>query len=743
MAFRERRDVVSKSEIGDRQEPDSSTVVVAETGRQPKKRRRPSGEPPPLPRHLRSSGKLLLALSGAFFFILLLVALIGFDRWIEHFDFTILNAISRLRADSVTSIMRGIQDVLGSELVIGIARWSTILALLVFKRLRHLLVLLGSILAVGLVTSAITLVFVRARPVGVEILDHWQGGSLPSRPVAALAVTLVGILYTLVAPGKPRDIGKWVVRALLFLLVLARLYLGVDHPTDAVFGLILGITIPLVAFRMLTPNDVFPVTCSRGKAAHLDVEGVRGTAIRRALEQQLGLTVVEMKPFGLAGSGGSTPLRLRVQEHPGVYLFAKLYASSHLRADRWYKLGRTLLYGRLEDEGSFSTVRRLVQYEDYMLRVMRDAGIHVPKSFGFVEISPEREYLLVTEFVDGAKELLDAEVTESVIDGLMQLIRDLWDAGLAHRDVKPSNVLVRDGQVHVIDVAFGEVRPSPWRQAVDLANAMVALAFRSDPEHVYRRALNYFTSDEIAEAFAATRGVTLPSQSKQLLKKDGRALVDAFRKLAPERRPISIQRWSWRRILLTIGVALGAFILLELTVSNLRGAGLINRPSDTSSSYAFVGRLPECNDLHHGDQFALEAQAVPSAALLPCVDAPPQGWNFKAFEIRDGRTRVVAEPGGPSDELMDAILTPSCDTSGATEVPSDEVGARRFEEISDLQGSYSGVRYYVFDGGCFRYEFDFNGEGRTARAEEASLVFGFVPRADVVAVYEDFTGLDF
>ena len=48
---------------------------------------------------------------------------------------------------------------------------------------------------------------------------------------------------------------------------------------------------------------------------------------------------------------------------------------NHVRADRWYKLGRTILYGRLEDEAPFQSVRRLVQYEDYALRLMRDAGI--------------------------------------------------------------------------------------------------------------------------------------------------------------------------------------------------------------------------------------------------------------------------------------------------------------------------------------------------------------------------------
>jgi hypothetical protein len=70
-----------------------------------------------------------------------------------------------------------------------------------------------------------------------------------------------------------------------------------------------------------------------------------------------------VRPFGLAGSAGSTPLRITVKGDPPTTVFGKLYARSHLRADRWYKLGRELLYGRLEDEKPFNTVRRLVQQE--------------------------------------------------------------------------------------------------------------------------------------------------------------------------------------------------------------------------------------------------------------------------------------------------------------------------------------------------------------------------------------------
>ena len=120
---------------------------------------------------------------------------------------------------------------------------------------------------------------------------------------------------------------------------------------------------------------------------------------------------------------------------------------------------------------------------------MRDSGIPTAAPYGIVEITPAREYLLVTEFFDGATEIGDAEVDDEIIDEGLALVRQLWDAGLAHRDIKPANLLVRDGQLQLIDVAFVQVRPSPWRQAVDLANMMLVLAVRTDPERVYERAL--------------------------------------------------------------------------------------------------------------------------------------------------------------------------------------------------------------------------------------------------------------
>ena len=53
-------------------------------------------------------------------------------------------------------------------------------------------------------------------------------------------------------------------------------------------------------------------------------------------------------------------------------------------------------------------------------------------------------------------------------------------------------------------------------------------------ETVYERAQRFFTPDEIAEAFAATRGLTLTSQLRSQLRQDGRRAPHPKR-MTPER----------------------------------------------------------------------------------------------------------------------------------------------------------------------------------------------------------------
>ena len=696
--------------------------TLREAVRSPR-RRRPTGAAPPLPYRLQTSGIRWLVAAVVLVGLTLAIFARGMRGpavAVTVVDDAVVRWLAGLVGAGLVAPLRGLARI-GSWWVLYTAYYGLLLALLVLRRWRHLLVwwvavTLGSFLTVVLMTIA-----QRPRPFGVDLQASWGGWAMPSVPVAFFTAILMGVLYTLVPEGRWRNTGKWLVAGLITLVALARIALGVDAPTDVLVGVGIGVTLPLLAFRRFTPNEVYPVTYRRGRSAHLDIGGARGQAIRRALADQLGLIVEEVKPFGLAGSAGSTPLRITVKGDPPRQLFGKLYAQSHLRSDRWYKLGRELLYGRLEDEKPFNTVRRLVQQEDYALHKLHAAGLPSPAPFGFVELTPEREYLLVTEFFEGATELGEAEVDDQVIDDGLGIIRKLWDAGLAHRDIKPANLLVRDHRMVLIDVAFVEARPSPWRQAVDLANMMLCLALRSSPELVYRRALQYFTVEEITEGFAAARGLALPSQLRHLLRAQGRNLHAEFVRLLPSPpRPIRVQRWSARR------VGLWAVILAVLVLAALNPQYFFS--NEDAVATPLMVKDVGCGDL---EPLWLMAQSVPSASLIPCLQLVPVDWKVAEVAVNNGRSVITLDHDRGAKAAMVVRLSASCDLAGATEVTSEQPGARRYLRVDPNSTEFSATRAYTFPGGCVTQRFRAAGPSALRLSDTASTEFGFVTREEL------------
>jgi hypothetical protein len=125
------------------------------------------------------------------------------------------------------------------------------------------------------------------------------------------------------------------------------------------------------------------------------------------------------------------------------------------------------------------------------------------------------------------------------------------------------------------------------------------------------------------------------------------------------------------------------------------------------------------------------AQAVPSAAFVPCISEFPAGWTFGGERLRSGRPEFWLDSDRAGFRAVTVSLTASCDVSKAVEVPS-ETGAlqlRRYEEPNALPPKFFGNRYYVFPGGCVTYRFTFARGGSYAQVVEATGALTFVERA--------------
>jgi hypothetical protein len=274
----------------------------------------------------------------------------------------------------------------------------------------------------------------------------------------------------------------------------------------------------------------------------------------------------------------------------------------------------------------------------------------------------------------------------------------------------------------LIDVAFVQVRPSPWRQAVDLGNMMLVLAVRTDPERVYRRALAYFTPSELSEAFAATRGVASPTQLRAFMKRDPRDLLGEFRALAPQRPPIVLQRWSIRRVGLAAAVLGGTAVAVLVSYSSFFPAQDIGvHPPLCGTGHAMI----------------LAAQAVPSAAQLPCIAALPTGWQIGGEDIASGHVTFWLDSDLAGPRAVAVTLTAACDVSGARQASSDQPGTRRFDRPASLGDRFASLHFYTFPGGCVSYQLDFAPGASSLLATGVRSAVAFMPRVTLVDYVRD------
>jgi hypothetical protein len=151
-------------------------------------------------------------------------------------------------------------------------------------------------------------------------------------------------------------------------------------------------------------------------------------------------------------------------------------------------------------------------------------------------------------------------------------------------------------------------------------------------------------------------------------------------------QPVSIQRWTMRRVELMAGTAFLAVVLLAMFLSTTNNDSAVK----TSLEIQSLG----CTDL---EPLWVQAQAVPSASLVPCVRTPPVGWSVTNVAVNDGRSVITLAHG------------------------------RRYQLVERQGPDFSAVRFDVFPGGCVTTRIRALASSKAEVTAAAPGILGFTP----------------
>lgn len=173
------------------------------------------------------------------------------------------------------------------------------------------------------------------------------------------------------------------------------------------------------------------------------------------------------------------------------------------------------------------------------------------------------------------------------------------------------------------------------------------------------------------------------------------------------------------------------WVLALAIAAALTGACASGPQVDKEAPWPFSEVRPDCGG---GNRiFALAAQAVPSATVLPCLDNLLTGWDYDGMETTHGRFRFWLDSDRAGVRSVEVTLVASCDVSDAIEVAPgpDEAGTRRFEEPISLAPTFAAQRFYTFPGGCVQVSYRFATDD-SVLVLQADQAIGFRPRQPIV-----------
>ena len=448
-------------------------------------------------------------------------------------------AVTWLGSDPAGRLLTGLVQVAfvaAAAGAVAVALWH--------RRFRLLAGLAAGAVAAGAALAGIWYLAASSHPDAVTAAGEqhsWlASAAFPWPPLlaAAVAVTVAAAPWL----SRPWHRTAWTALAAVG---AARLITGTVLPAELVLAFASGVTVGaavLVAFgvpdRRMGPHGI-------------------AAALRSA-----GLPVVSVESAGVQAKG-SRPFTAVTGD--GRRLFIKALGSDQRDADLLYRAYRFALLRNVGDTWPAASVIRAVEHQALIAVMAERAGVRVPRVDRVIKAG-DGTALLVMDRVEGSSlgQLPAQRISDDLLRRLSAAVDRLHRAGIAHRSLRASNVMIGDdGEPWLTDFSFSELAATQRQQDLDLAELLASLAITAGADRAVSRAAAVIGAQQLAAAVPLLQPLALCAATRHAIaREDG--LLAATRSAAAAASELSAQPLARLqrvrpRTLLTIAAFAGAF----------------------------------------------------------------------------------------------------------------------------------------------------------------------------------------
>lgn len=327
----------------------------------------------------------------------------------------------------------------------------------------------------------------------------------------------------------------------------ARVYVGAHLPVDVLGGFLVGWLSSNLAQLLLGEHPAAEST----------------SYVRKTLQHK-GIQLQDLQKMS-GDARGSVPYHGTANN--GQRLFIKVGSNRQRDADWLYKSYRKLLYRQTEDEPPFISAKQASEHEAYMSLLAERAKVNTPSLITSLTDSEGNTYLVYYFTPGETLNTLSPKTIRDVLTNTWRQVLQLHKAGMAHRDLRGSNILIHNNNAYLVDLSFAKSDASRKQQLRDVATLLITIAIATDTASSVAAAKSVMGKDTLIASLPHIQKGLLPTALRKQLRSHPTLIEKTRTEIAHQcnvtpQKPESVLRISRRALIWVTLLGLAVHFLL-------------------------------------------------------------------------------------------------------------------------------------------------------------------------------------